>query len=188
MDKKKWIVVFAILMIGVIVVTADVIKTAAELKEVAAETEHTVNRGLTAKVTIETSDTRKTQEIDWDAFETKLYEASSLKEVIELYTPRMDGAYSEGYSAVVYDYYRNLGAKEFVRQLAESATEDNLSGVISRLTGEMGLYYDNDGEIDLEAHKAELDDLSKDEDTSSKEQEIINHILVDMEAIIKGGI
>lgn len=118
----------------------------------------------------------------WLEYETKLFESKSLSEVIGLYYTSLDGAASEGYSAIVYYYYQELGAKEFVKQLSENCQRYNVGGILYHLTAEMDLYYSNDGDIDLEEIEMDFKNLDN-EGLSNRERNILYRVLADIEDI-----
>lgn len=117
----------------------------------------------------------------WDGYEEKLYQADSFEEVIELYYSNLDGAYSEGYSTVVYDYYLEMGADRFIKVLAEHGNRYNTYGIVNQLTMEMDLYFSNDGDIDLLKIKEDIESVSC---LTNKEKAIAYQILANIDEII----
>lgn len=122
----------------------------------------------------------QTENTNWDDFEDQLYHADSFEKVIELYYSNLDGAYSEGYSAVVYDYYLEMGADRFIKVLAEHGNRYNTYGIVSYLTMEMDLYFSNDGDIDLLKIKEDIESVPC---LTNKEKSIAYQILSNIDEI-----
>ncbi|MBF4691544.1 hypothetical protein [Fusibacter ferrireducens] len=126
-------------------------------------------------------------EVFWEGYEEKLAAASTLGAVFDLYTPRLDGAYSEGYYATLYDLFVQYGEKEFVEKLAIIENRENIDDIVSCLTSEMTQLYWYDEFPDLETHKKNLLALVSEKELSYREKQICYHLLADLEWIEQYG-
>lgn len=118
----------------------------------------------------------------WEEYEIKLYDTNSLKGVIDLYLPYLDGAYSEGYGAILYYWYNAMGSEQFIKSLALHGERYDTYGIVNHLIMEMELYYSNDGEIDLVEI---VEDIESNDLATNGEKAIAYQILSNIEEMIK---
>lgn len=119
----------------------------------------------------------------FDEYEIQLFSTENIEELFELYRQNLDGAYSEGYGAKLYDYYKTIGEMEFIERL-EPYSIYKTNGIIDHLATEMSLNYFNDGVIDMEAHSKSLLETLDSNDLSYKEKYIIYKIVATIEEMV----
>lgn len=129
----------------------------------------------------------ESSEAFWEGYEDKLAGASTLEAIFDLYTPRLDGAYSEGYCATLYDLFVQYGEKEFVTKLAAVEDHSEIGDIISCLTSEMDQLYYYGEEQNLENYKNNLMVLATENDRTNREKQICYQLLADIEWIEQYG-
>lgn len=94
----------------------------------------------------------------WDAWETSLYEATDLEEVLLLYRDDLDGAYYDGYGSRLLEHYLLMAPDTFL-QTVVATNPGNRTGIIVSLIGQTALYGDHYG-LTLADMKEDLEAVS----------------------------
>ncbi len=124
----------------------------------------------------------KSQSEFWMEYENAFGSTKSVQELFDLYRDGLDGAMSEGYGATLYVYYKEIGASNFIKELANLPQYYNISGIVESLSSEMYLYYANSGDINMASHQSDLKHLL-DNSESLREKHIIYQLLANIEDI-----
>ncbi len=204
MRKRK---LWTLILIGVLICTGcsnqnEVVEKEKAFQELEVEVEQLKKENASLETTVRANNSEldrlrdrvstydeenERREAFWEGYEDKLAAATTLEAIFDLYTPGLDGAYSEGYYATLYDLFVQYGEKEFVTKLAVIDDIFEIDDIIRCLISEMGQMYCYGEEPNLENYKNNLMVLATEDDLTNREKQICYQLIADIEWIEQYG-